>query len=142
MANTSIRTKEAIAQLRVDGVLQTGSFRKITTVSVDPDAELAKTRYVGDKRNRGDLDVMGYSFSFSTHVADRKWLDLWKTIEAAENAGLPMPTVTLTLTYSTRDGGSHTVGLNGDCVIKLDKLDVPENGYLVNQWSGYASFMT
>lgn len=142
MANTSIRTKEAIAQLKVNGILQKSIVAKITTVSIDPETEITKTRYVGQKRNQADLDVMGYGFSFSSHKTDRRWHTLWKEIETAENAGLPAPAITMTLTFAERNGQSHTIGLHGDCVVALKKIDVPENGYLVDQWEGYASYMT
>lgn len=134
------RSKEAKVQIKKNGVRLGTSMLLITDFSWDPDAEIKKTRYVGDKRNTPDLDVMGVGFSFKTHMRDAVWMDLWNEIQRAEELGLPAPDIVLSVIYGHRNGTRSTVGLHGELVLKLDKNEIPTGDYLSNQWSGYCQY--
>lgn len=141
---TQIRAKEARAQITVDGVRLGGSFSTIHDVSVKPDASIAKKRFLGEKRARGDLDVVGYDFDFKTEKQDHTWWDLWNLIQDAERNGRPLPDIVLTLTYQYRDGSGimRSIGLSGDLILKLNEDNVPREGYHMVSWSGFCSDTT
>ena len=139
-----IRSKEARAQLSVGGARLGGSFSTIHDISVKPDAEIAKKRFTGEKRARGDLDIKGWDISFKTEKRDHLWSALWDLIQAAELNGDPLPEITLTLTYAYRDGSKllRTVSLSGDFVLKMDEDSIPKDGYQMNSWTGFCSYNT
>lgn len=139
-----IRAKEAKVQLAVDGVRLGGSFATIYDISVKPDATIAKKRFTGEARARGDLDVVGYDISFKTEKRDHIWWDLWNLIQDAERNRRPLPDIVLTVSYGYRDGSGiiKNVGLSGDMVLKMDEDSIPQNGYQMNQWTGFCSDST
>lgn len=138
-----IRAKEARAQLRVNGQRLGGSFSTIHDISVKPDAEIMKKRFTGQKRAEGDIDVKGWDVSFKTEKRDHTWALLWAMIEQAELNGDPLPEISLTLTYSYRDGSKllRTETL-GKLVIKMDENSIPKDGYQGNSWTGFCSYNT
>ena len=145
MAGTGeIRAKEARAVLTVDGVRLGGSFSTIHDVSVKPDAQISKKRFTGEKRARGDLDVIGWDISFKTEKRDHVWSLLWDLIQDAEINSRPLPDITLTLTYGYRDGSGllTSVSLSGDFVLKMDEDSIPRDGYQMNSWTGFCSWNT
>jgi hypothetical protein len=145
MAGASeIRAKEARAQLTLAGQPLGGSFSTIHDLAIKPDAEIAKKRFTGEKRFRGDIDVKGWDFSFKTEKTDHLWQDLWDIIQQAELNGDPLPEITLDITYSYRDGSRllKTVSLHGDLIIKMDENSIPKDGYQMNSWSGVCSYNT
>lgn len=139
-----IRSKEARAQLTVNGARLGGSFATIHDISVKPDADIQKKRFTGEKRARGDIDVRGWDISFKTEKRDHLWSTLWDLIQAAEMNGDPLPDIVLTLTYSYRDGSKllRTVSLSGDFVLKMDEDSIPKDGYQMNSWTGFCSYNT
>ena len=56
----------------------------------------------------------------------------------------PLPDITLTLSYSYRDGSGliKTAALSGDLVLKMDDDNIPKDGYQTNSWSGFCSYNT
>src|SRR3990172_836393 len=98
-----IRAKEARAQLTVNGVRLGGSFSTIHDVSVKPDATIAKKRFTGESRARGDLDIVGYDGAFKSDMNDHLWWQVWNLIQDAERNKRPLPDIVLTLTYTYRD---------------------------------------
>jgi len=139
-----IRAKEARAQLSVDGVRLGGSFSTIHDISVKPDATIAKKRFTGEKRARGDIDVVGWDISFKTEKRDHLWSQLWDAIQEAEINSRPLPEIVLTLTYGYRDGSGllRSVSLSGDFVLKMDEDSIPKDGYQMNSWTGFCSYNT
>jgi len=139
-----IRAKEARVQLTVDGTRLGGSFSTIHDLSVKPDAAIAKKRFTGEKRARGDLDVVGWDVSFKSEKRDHLWSELWDKIQAAELNGDPLPEIVMTITYAYRDGSRllRSVALSGDFVLKMDDDSIPKDGYQVNSWSGFCSYNT
>ena len=139
-----IRAKEARAQLTVDGIRLGGSFSTIHDVSVKPDAQIAKKRFLGEKRARGDLDVIGWDISFRTEKRDHLWSQLWDLIQDAEINGRPLPDIVLTLSYAYRDGSGllQSTALSGDMILKMDEDNIPREGYQMNSWSGFCSYNT
>lgn len=144
MSSTEIRAKEANVQLTVAGVRLGGSFLTIKDMSIKPDATLDKKRFPGMKRAVGDYDVKGYDITFKTEKRDHQWKTLWRLFELADKNGTPPPVVTMAVTYSYRDGSQLVVTntLHGDLVLVPDDFPVPETGYLVDSWKGFASFFT
>lgn len=136
-----IRAKEARAQLSVNGTRLGGSFSTIHDISVKPDAEISKKRFTGQKRAEGDIDIKGWDVSFKTEKRDHTWSALWALIEKAELNGDPMPEITLTLTYSYRDGSRllRTESLS-NLVLKMDENSIPKDGYQTNSWTGFCSY--
>ncbi len=139
-----IRAKEARAQLTVNGARLGGSFSTIHDVSVKPDAQIAKKRFLGEKRARGDLDIVGYDISFKTEKRDHLWWQLWNLIQEAERNSRPLPEIVLTLSYGYRDGSGvvRSIGLSGDMVLKMDEDNIPKDGYQMNSWTGFCSDST
>jgi hypothetical protein len=136
-----IRAKEAQVQITVDGVRQGTTMRKILDFKWNPDAEITKTRFLGDKRNTPDLDVKGADFSFKTQKTDHVWFELWDRIQRAEELGNDMPEISLAITYAYRGGGVRTIVLHGELVMKLDDDDLPaDGGYQVVSWSGSCQY--
>jgi hypothetical protein len=144
MAGTAgeIRAKEARVQLTVDSVRLGGSFSTIHDISVKPDATIAKKRFTGEQRARGDLDIVGWDISFKSEKRDHLWMDLWDKIQSAEFNAQPLPDITMTLTYRYRDGSNllRTTSLGGDMVLKLDEDSIPKDGYQGNSWTGFCSY--
>lgn len=136
-----IRAKEARAQLSLGGTRLGGSFSTIHDISVKPDAEILKKRFTGQKRAEGDIDIKGWDVSFKTEKRDHLWNQLWATIEKAELNGDPLPDITLTLTYTYRDGSKvlRTETL-GRLVLKMDENSIPKDGYQMNSWTGFCSY--
>lgn len=136
-----IRAKEARVQITVDSVRLGGSFATIHDVSVKPDAAIAKKRFTGEKRARGDLDVVGWDVSFKTEKRDHLWQQLWDLIQDAELNSRPLPDISMTLTYSYRDGSRilRSDTLSGDFVLKMDENSIPKDGYQTNSWTGFCS---
>ena len=134
-----IRAKEARVQLTVDGVRLGGSFSTIHDLSVKPDATNSKKRFTGEARGRGDLDVVGWDFTFKSEKRDHLWSTLWSRIQEAERNSKPLPDITLTVTYKYRDGSGilRSESLSGDLVMKMDENSIPLNGYQVNTWTGF-----
>lgn len=132
-----IRFKEANVQLTEGGVRIGGSMLKITDFRLQPEAEIQRTRFVGEKRDSPDLDVMGYTISFNTQVRDRVWFDLWNRIQANEEAGTELPEISMAVTDAYRDGTDLTVVLHGELVLKLDSSEIPSGGYRTLAWSGF-----
>jgi hypothetical protein len=144
MASTEIRAKEANIQLTVAGVRLGGSFLTIYDLAIKPDVVMDKKRFPGQKRAVGDIDVKGVDFSFKSQKRDHQWKTLWAMIEQADKNGQPFPVITLAVTYSYRDGSGLVVTnqIHGDLVLQLDDDNVPESGYQVDSWKGFASFWT
>lgn len=137
-----IRAKEARAQITVGSTRLGGSFSTIHDISVKPDAAISKKRFTGEKRARGDLDIVGWDVSFRTEKRDHLWSTLWDLIQEAEINGDPLPEITMTITYAYRDGSRllRTVSLHGDFVLKMDEDSIPKDGYQMNSWTGFCSF--
>lgn len=144
MGSTEIRAKEANIQITVNGQRLGGSFATVHDLDIKPDAKLDKKRFPGQKRAVGDLDILGYDFSFKHEKRDHGWLTLWKLYEKADKNGTPFPEVSLAVTYSYRDGTDNvrTGTLHGDMVLKLDTTNVPKDGYLGGSWSGFCGNFT
>lgn len=144
MAGGEIRSKEARVQITVNGVRLGGSFATIHDISIKPDAQIAKKRFTGEARARGDLDVQGYDGNFKSEMRDHVWWQLWKLISEAERNRQPLPDVVLTMSYGYRDGAGtvKNVGLSGDFTLKLDETNIPQNGYLMASWSFFCSDST
>lgn len=144
MASTEIRAKEANAQITYAGRRLGGSFLTIKDLTVKPDKEIAKKRFPGMKRSVADLDIKGYDFSFKSEKRDHIWNTVQVGFENADKNGTVFPIVTIALTYSYRDGSSQVANktLHGDLIMVLDDTPIPENGYLVDSWTGFASFFT
>lgn len=142
--SSEIRSKEARVQLTVNGVPLGGSFTTIHDLSIKPDADLAKKRWTGEKRFRGDIDVKGWDFSFKTEKTDHLWADLWDLIQDSELNALPLPDITLDISYKYRDGSLvlKTITLHGDLVMKMDENSIPNDGYQQTSWSGVCSYNT
>lgn len=136
-----IRAKEANVTLTVDGVRLGGSFTTIHDVVVKPDAAIAKKRFTGEKRARGDLDVVGWDVSFKTEKSDHLWQNLWDLIQDAEINERPLPVIEMTLSYAYRDGSRivRSDTLSGDFVLKMDENSIPKDGYQMNSWTGFCS---
>lgn len=137
-----IRAKDATYQITVDGVRQGGSFATIKDITIRPDVEIAKKRFAGEKRHRGDLDVKGYDFSFKNEKRDHTWWTIWKKFETAENNGNPFPVVTIAVTARYRDGSGNlrTITLHGDLVMKPDEDSMPLDQYQEVSWSGTCGY--
>lgn len=140
----NVRAKEARAQITVDGIRLGGSFLTIHDISIKPDAQIAKKRFTGEKKARGDIDIMGYDLSFKTEKNDHTWWQLWDLIKEAEANGQPLPEIILTLSFGYRDGSGiiRSVGYSGDMVLKMDEDSIPQNGYQMNSWTGFCSDAT
>lgn len=141
---SEIRAKEGRCEIYKDGVRLGGSFSTIHDITVKPDATIAKKRFTGEARARGDLDVMGQDVSFKTEKRDHLWSDLWDEIQEAEENGLDLPDISLVLTYAYRGGGGavKTVTLHGDMALKMDDDNIPQSGYQGNGWTGFCSYAT
>jgi hypothetical protein len=135
-----IRHKESVVQITKSGVRLGGTMLKITDFRLQPEVEILRTRFVGEKRDSPDLDVMGYSGSFNTQKRDRVWFDLWNEIQAAEEAGTELPEISMAVTDSYRDGTRLTVVLHGELVLKLDTSEIPNGGYQTAAWSFFCQF--
>lgn len=135
-----IRFKEANVQITKSGRRLGGTMLKITDFSLKPEAEIQRTRFVGEKRDSPDLDVMGNTFSFNTQVRDRVWFDLWNEVQANEEAGTELPELSFAVTDAYRDGTDLTVVLHGQLVLKLDSSEIPSGGYRTLAWSGFCQF--
>lgn len=144
MASTEVRAKEANIQITVNGQRLGGSFSTVHDLTVKPDVQLDKKRFPGQQRAVGDLDIKGYDFSFKHEKRDHSWATLWKLYEDASDNGTPFPEVSLTVTYSYRDGvgAVRTKTLHGDLVLKLDDDSVPKDGYLGGSWTGFCAYWT
>lgn len=134
-----IRAKEANVQIYVDGVRLGGSFATVHDIEVKPDATIAKKRFTGEARARGDIDVMGWDISFKTEKRDHLWYDLWQLIQDAERNKRPLPDIAMAISYQYRDGSNvrRTETLSGDLVLKMDTNSIPVNGYQGNSWTGF-----
>lgn len=141
MAAGEIRAKEARFRVTVDGVKLGGSFSTAYDINVKPDANIAKKRFTGENRARGDLDIMGWDISFKTEKRDHLWSQLWQLIQDAEENHRPLPDISITITYTYRDGSGLTKSetLSGDMVLKMDENSIPQSGYQVNSWTGFCS---
>lgn len=144
MAATEIRAKEANIQITVAGQRLGGSWSTIKDLSIKPDVDISKKRFPGEKVAKGDLDVKGADFSFKSEKRDHTWKAVWNQIVKADKDGLPFPVISLAVSYAYRDGTANvrTNTLHGDLVMKLDDSGVPENGYLVDSWTGFCSYWT
>lgn len=136
-----IRSKEAQVQIKKDGQRLGTTMRLILDFKVDSDAEIKKTRFVGDARSTPDLDVKGYDFSFKCQKRDHVWFDLWNEIQQADEFGAEGPEITLTITYAYRGITRSTVVLHGELVLKMDSAEIPSDDYLPVSWSGSCQFM-
>lgn len=144
MSSTEIRAKEATVQLTVNGQRLGSSFATIYDLSVKPDKKVEKKRFPGEKRARGDVDVMGVDFSFKTEKRDHSWKTVWKLTEDADKNGTPFPEISISVTYAYREGTGNvrTGTLHGDMILTLDDTNVPKDGYLTDSWSGFCSYFT
>lgn len=135
-----IRSKEAQVQIKKDGRRLGTTMKLILDFKANPDAEIKKTRFVGDKRHTPDLDVKGYDFSFKTQKRDHVWFELWNEIQQADENGAEGPDISLAVTYSYRGGTTETVVLHGELVMKIDDDEIPADDYLTVSWSGSCQF--
>lgn len=131
-----IRSKEADIQIIVNGSRLGKSMRKVTDFRLEPTAEFTRTPFVGQARDSNDINITGYEFSFTTHVNDFEWWDIWQDIADREELGAELPTITLTVTYKLRGTSNRTVVLSDDLLLKLDTSEIPEGDYVNNTWSG------
>lgn len=137
MSQQSIRFKDGTIQLTVDGRKLLGSFTRFENLSVTPDAEVVKSQHAGEKRQRNDLDVRGYDFSFTVKESGKEWQDLWRRFEQADENGTPFPTVSITATSKYRDGaGTGQVVLHDEVILKLDSREATQGDYTKLSWSG------
>lgn len=140
--NGTIRSSEANVQLTVDNVSLGGTFLTIYDLSVKPDAEIVKKRYIGMKRAKGDVVIKGWGLSFKTEKSDHAWMELWDLIQDRELKDQPLPDIVMTITYSYRDGSGRrkVVELSGDLVLLLEDDNYPGEGYQACSWSGFCSY--
>lgn len=143
MSTTELRNKDATIQIKLNGQRLGGSFLSISGFNLKPEVDMPKKRFTGDKRARADLDVKGYGFDFKTEKRDHIWWTVWKLIEQAELAGQPLPVISLSVTFSYRDGTGllRTIVLHGDLVMHITGDSIPEQ-YQETSWTGYCSFAT
>lgn len=138
-----IRSKECRVQLTVDGIRLGGSFNTIHDISVKPDATIAKKRFTGEKRARGDIDILGWDITFRTEKRDHLWFQLWELIQDAELNGRPAPDISMTLSYRYRDGSNLVkTSTLSEITLKMDEDSVPKDGYQMNSWTGFCSHNT
>lgn len=144
MAATEIRAKEANAQITVDGQRLGGSFSTIYDLDITPDVTIEKKRFPGMKRAVGDFDLKGFGLKFKTQKRDHSWRALQLKFEQADKNGTPFPVVSIAITYSYRDGSAdvRTITAHGDLVLVQNSNNLPQDGYLVDGWEGFCSFVT
>jgi hypothetical protein len=137
-----IRSKEALVQITENRQRLGTTMLKILDFKWNPEAEITKTRFLGDSRETPDLDVKGASFSFKTQKQDHVWFDLWNRIQQAEEQGNDLPDISLAISYSYRGTtATRTIVLHGELVMKLDDDDLPaDGGYQVVSWSGSCQY--
>jgi len=135
-----IRSKEAQVQIKKDGQRLGTTMRLILDFKVNPDAEIKKTRFVGNARHTPDLDVKGYDFTFKTQKTDHVWFELWDEIQLADELGAEGPEITLTVTYAYRGKAARTVVLHSEFVMKMDDDEVGGDDYQTVSWSGSCQF--
>lgn len=137
MAGRRIRGKEGEIQVIVGSTRMSGSLRKITNFNYEPQAEISKTRFIGERRENMDLDIGSHDFSFTTHVNDFSWwTDLWQQIQDAERLGEEFPEITVVVSLKLRGGNVQNIVLSDDLIMKLDSLTLPGDEYTTLDWSG------
>jgi hypothetical protein len=135
-----LRAKEARMQLVVDGERQQGSFLKISNFTLNPRQEKIHTRFTGDKRERNDLRVDGWDFSFQIQEVDSDWYIVWKLFEDAEKNGSPYPVVTAIVTKNFRTKPSFRIKMFGEVLITPDGNPHNEHDHTSVDWTGSARF--
>lgn len=136
--NARIRGKEAELQIIFGTTRLGGSMRKITDFSIEPQSEITKTKFVGERRSNMDLEIDSYDFSFNTHVNDFAWWrDVWQQLNDAERLGATFPEITVVVSLRLRNNGPvETIVLSDDLIMKLDTMEAPGDDYVSLAWSG------
>lgn len=134
------RAKETTLLISEDGNLLSGSWAKCLNWKLSADAEIKKTKFTGQAEAEGDLEHSGWDFSGDFHESGPELRRVYLRQVAANNAGLPVPRITITATTRFRDGVTPPFTQKlGKVTLKLDNFDASAGEFLKNTISGFAS---
>lgn len=121
MGHYRIRGEEAKVSFAIDGKPGDGSWLLVENFTATPDDEIKVTDFLGEMTSDHDKQHHGWTFRFSCHVKDAKFLDwLADDIARQENAQRPQDIV-MTVFYKWRDAAdTDRVAVFQDVVIKMD----------------------
>jgi hypothetical protein len=132
-----VRFKESGVQIYLDGKKLDGDFENITSFTITPRAEFVHVQYAGDERERADIEIKGYDFTFELNESSTLWLATWKKYEDADRVGRVFPNGKVIATPKYRETGQPIAAvLFGDLLLKLDNRSQQSGQFVRQTWSG------
>lgn len=118
-----LRGLEVLVRFSVEGVLQSGTFVKITDFTITPRDELPEADYLGEDESDIDYRHDGFDFSGTVHVLDASTHAYLSTLVFNHENKLAPPNVTMTVIYGFRSGSGATPVSETyrQCRMKLDE---------------------
>lgn len=135
-----LRAKEGRLQITASGLRQSHLNLVIVNFDFNPRTEKTQLKYTGDARDRNDLRVDGYDFSFQQRERSAEWYDLWRLYEDAELANEPFPVVSATITKVFRGAPRWTLSLSGELIMTPDSNPHNEHDHTTVDWTGGCRF--
>lgn len=100
------RGQEITARIAIDGVVQEGSFFKITEWTTTQRADIPEEPFLGEPQDDLDIQLHGFTFSFTAQVQDQFVLNFMTLYTDREENAQAHPDITLTLFHTYREAGA------------------------------------
>ena len=116
------RGQEVTVRIAVDGVVQPGSFFKVTEFTTTPRTDINEESFLGELEDDLDIQHHGFDFSFSVQIQDEVVLDFLTTIVDREQFALQHPSIAITVIHIFREPGARNqVEVFHDVFLKLNE---------------------
>lgn len=119
------RGQEITVRIAVEGVVQPGSFFKVTEFTTTPRTDINEEDFLGELESDLDIQHHGFDFAFSVQIQDQAVLNFLTNIVAREQAAQIHPDISITVIHVYRQPGAvNQVEVYHDVFLKVN-----ENGF-------------
>lgn len=97
------RGQEITVRIAVDGVVQPGSFFKVTEWTTTPRTDIMEESFLGELEDDLDIQHHGFDFSFTVQIQDQAVLEFLSTIIDREQRAVRHPDISITVIHVFRE---------------------------------------
>lgn len=117
------RGQEITVRIAVDGVVQPGSFFKVTEWTTTPRTDIVEEPFLGELEDDLDIQHHGFDFAFTVQVQDPTVLNFLSTIVDREQSAQQHPDISITVIHVYREpGAANQVEVFHDVFLKLNEM--------------------
>ena len=117
-----IRGQEITVRIAVNGIVQRGSFFKVTEFTATPRTDIIEEPFLGELEDDLDIQHHGFDLALTVQVEDETHLNYLTDIVAREQNAQAHPDITMTVIYAFREtGATNQVVVYHDVFLKLNE---------------------